>query len=56
MCFSCRPILRTEEEHEAVYKIMKVIPDINEQLSEEEIKEISKVVLREYWVKESTGR
>ncbi|XP_058031080.1 cyclic nucleotide-binding domain-containing protein 1 [Ahaetulla prasina] len=48
------PILRTEKEHETVYKIMKVIPDINEQLSEEEIKEISKAVLREYWVKEST--
>ncbi|XP_063156042.1 cyclic nucleotide-binding domain-containing protein 1 [Candoia aspera] len=48
------PILRTEEEHETVYKIMKIIPDIREQLSDEQIKEISKTVLREYWVKEST--
>ncbi|XP_032078173.1 cyclic nucleotide-binding domain-containing protein 1 [Thamnophis elegans] len=48
------PILRTEEEHETVYKVLNVIPDINEQLSEEEIKEVSKVVVREYWVKEST--
>ncbi|XP_025030672.1 cyclic nucleotide-binding domain-containing protein 1, partial [Python bivittatus] len=48
------PILRTKEEHEAVYTIMTVIPDISKQLSDEQMKEISKIVLREYWVKGST--
>ncbi|XP_070604112.1 cyclic nucleotide-binding domain-containing protein 1 [Erythrolamprus reginae] len=48
------PILRTEEEHETVCKVLQDIPDINEQLTEEQIKGISKVAIREYWVKEST--
>ncbi|XP_078249214.1 cyclic nucleotide-binding domain-containing protein 1 [Pogona vitticeps] len=48
------PILRTEDEHEAVYKTMKIIPDISAQLSEAEMRELSKTVIREYWVKGST--
>ncbi|KAJ7338974.1 hypothetical protein JRQ81_012876, partial [Phrynocephalus forsythii] len=47
------PILRTADEHETVYKIMKTIPDINEQLSDAEMKELSTTVIREYWVKGS---
>ncbi|KAF7246408.1 Cyclic nucleotide-binding domain-containing protein 1, partial [Varanus komodoensis] len=48
------PILRSYEEHEAVYRTMKLIPDISEQLSDAEMRQLSTTVIREYWVKGST--
>lgn len=52
----CSPILRSPEEHETVYKTLKIIPDINDQLSDEELRELVTCVVREYWVKGSTGK
>ncbi|KAL8181948.1 UNVERIFIED_CONTAM: hypothetical protein K2H54_036339 [Gekko kuhli] len=49
------PILRSPEEHETVYKTLKLIPDINDQLSDEELRELMACIVREYWVKGSTG-
>ncbi|XP_060100313.1 cyclic nucleotide-binding domain-containing protein 1-like [Heteronotia binoei] len=48
------PVLRSPEEHETVYKTLKLIPDINEQLSDEEMRELMACIVREYWVKGST--
>ncbi|XP_067409613.1 cyclic nucleotide-binding domain-containing protein 1 [Emydura macquarii macquarii] len=48
------PILRSAKEHKAVYKAMKLIPDIRAQLSDEELKELSMCAIKEYWVKGST--
>ncbi|XP_062987383.1 cyclic nucleotide-binding domain-containing protein 1 [Elgaria multicarinata webbii] len=48
------PILRTDEEHEWVYETMKAIPDISEQLSDAEMRQLRTTVIREYWVKGST--
>lgn len=54
--FFCSPILRTDEEHENVFKTMKHIPDIAAQLSDVELRELSTCVIREFWVKGSAGR
>ncbi|XP_034981509.2 cyclic nucleotide-binding domain-containing protein 1 [Zootoca vivipara] len=48
------PIRRSPEEHEIVYKTMKVITGISDQLSDAELKQLSKTVIREYWLKGST--
>ncbi|XP_061467536.1 cyclic nucleotide-binding domain-containing protein 1 [Rhineura floridana] len=48
------PILRSPEEHETVFKTMKVIPDISEQLSDAEMRHLCTTVIREFWVKGST--
>ncbi|XP_042320388.1 cyclic nucleotide-binding domain-containing protein 1 [Sceloporus undulatus] len=47
------PNLRTQEEHETVYKTMKMISGISDQLSDEELRELSTIVITEYWVKGS---
>ncbi|XP_062424543.1 cyclic nucleotide-binding domain-containing protein 1 [Rhea pennata] len=49
-----RPILRTAREHKIVYRMMKLIPDINVQLSDAELKELSTSTVKEYWEKGST--
>ncbi|XP_067146113.1 cyclic nucleotide-binding domain-containing protein 1 [Apteryx mantelli] len=49
-----RPILRTAREHKIVYRMMKLIPDINVQLSDAELKELSTSTIKEYWEKGST--
>ncbi|XP_053169386.1 cyclic nucleotide-binding domain-containing protein 1 isoform X2 [Hemicordylus capensis] len=43
------PILRTAEEHETIYKTMKLIPDVCSQLSDAELKELSTTVIGEHW-------
>ncbi|XP_054841869.1 cyclic nucleotide-binding domain-containing protein 1 [Eublepharis macularius] len=48
------PILRSPEENEIVYQTLKLIPDINDQLSDEELRELMACIVREYWVKGST--
>ncbi|XP_077208092.1 cyclic nucleotide-binding domain-containing protein 1 isoform X2 [Paroedura picta] len=48
------PVLRSPEEHETVYRTLKLIPDINSQLSDEELRELMTCIVREYWVKGST--
>nr|XP_056710872.1 cyclic nucleotide-binding domain-containing protein 1 [Euleptes europaea] len=48
------PVLWSPEEHETVYKTLKLIPDLNDQLSDEELRELMQCIVREYWVKGST--
>ncbi|XP_025910344.1 cyclic nucleotide-binding domain-containing protein 1 [Nothoprocta perdicaria] len=48
------PILRTAREHKIVYRMMKLIPDINVQLSDAELKELSMSTIKEHWEKGST--
>ncbi|XP_053251695.1 cyclic nucleotide-binding domain-containing protein 1 isoform X1 [Podarcis raffonei] len=48
------PIRRSSEEHEIVHKTMKIITGISDQLSDAELKQLSKTVTREYWMKGST--
>ncbi|XP_025035224.2 cyclic nucleotide-binding domain-containing protein 1 isoform X2 [Pelodiscus sinensis] len=48
------PILRSAKEHNTVYEMMKLIPDIRVQLSDEELKELSICTIMEHWVKGST--
>ncbi|XP_034615474.1 cyclic nucleotide-binding domain-containing protein 1 [Trachemys scripta elegans] len=48
------PILRSVKEHNTVYEMMKLIPDIRAQLSNEELKELSMCTIKEYWAKGST--
>ncbi|XP_066480497.1 cyclic nucleotide-binding domain-containing protein 1 [Tiliqua scincoides] len=47
------PIQRTPEEHATVYKAMKIIPEIRDQLSNAELRELSTTVVKEQWEKES---
>ncbi|XP_074841541.1 cyclic nucleotide-binding domain-containing protein 1 [Carettochelys insculpta] len=49
-----RPILRSATEHNTVYEMMKLIPDIRVQLSDDELRELSMCTIKEYWVKGST--
>ncbi|KAH1177051.1 hypothetical protein KIL84_010753, partial [Mauremys mutica] len=51
---SAYPILRSVKEHNTVYEMMKLIPDIRAQLSDEELRELSMCTIKEYWAKGST--
>lgn len=48
-------IQRTAKEHKIVYKLMKVIPDINVCLSDAELKGLSMHTIKKYQEKGSTG-
>ncbi|XP_047638809.1 cyclic nucleotide-binding domain-containing protein 1 [Phacochoerus africanus] len=48
------PIHRTPSEHNAVWKMLKTIPDLTSQLSDEHLKILSKNVISETWIKGST--
>lgn len=51
----CEPIQRTAKKHKTVYKMIKLIPDINVQLSDAERKDLSMYTIKEYQEKGSTG-
>ncbi|XP_053414644.1 cyclic nucleotide-binding domain-containing protein 1 [Nycticebus coucang] len=48
------PIHRTPHEHKTVWKILKTVPDLACQLSDEHLKTLSKRVISETWVKGCT--
>ncbi|KAL2766933.1 cyclic nucleotide-binding domain-containing protein 1 [Daubentonia madagascariensis] len=48
------PVHRTAYEHKTVWKILKTVPDLTSQLSDEHLKTLSKNVISETWVKGST--
>lgn len=48
-------IQRTAKEHKIVYKLMKLIPDINVHLSDAELKGLSMHTIKKYQEKGSTG-
>uniref|UniRef100_A0A8C3WPF1 Cyclic nucleotide binding domain containing 1 n=1 Tax=Catagonus wagneri TaxID=51154 RepID=A0A8C3WPF1_9CETA len=48
------PIHRTPSEHNAVWKMLKTIPDLTSQLMDEHLKILSKNVISETWIKGST--
>ncbi|KAL6059744.1 hypothetical protein STEG23_009666, partial [Scotinomys teguina] len=48
------PIHRTVHEHNTVWRILKNIPELSSQLSEEHLKILSKHVFSETWIKGST--
>ncbi|XP_066122534.1 cyclic nucleotide-binding domain-containing protein 1 [Saccopteryx bilineata] len=48
------PIHRTKREHNTVWKMLKTIPDLTSQLTDELLKTLSKNVISETWVKGST--
>lgn len=54
--FRLRPMRRTPHEHNVVWKMLKTIPDLTAQLTDEDLKALSKSVTCETWVKGSTGR
>lgn len=53
--FFLRPIQRTLREHNTVWKMLKTVPDLTSQLTDEHLKILSKNVTSETWVKGSTG-
>ncbi|XP_012499000.1 PREDICTED: cyclic nucleotide-binding domain-containing protein 1 [Propithecus coquereli] len=48
------PVHRTAYEHKTVVKMLKTIPELTSQLSDEHLKTLSKNVISETWVKGST--
>ncbi|XP_036997278.2 cyclic nucleotide-binding domain-containing protein 1 [Artibeus jamaicensis] len=48
------PIHRTQREHNTVWKMLKTIPDLASQLTDDNLKTLSKNVISETWVKGST--
>ncbi|XP_036906132.1 cyclic nucleotide-binding domain-containing protein 1 [Sturnira hondurensis] len=48
------PIHRTQREHNIVWKMLKTIPDLASQLTDDNLKTLSKNVISETWVKGST--
>ncbi|GAB1287604.1 Cyclic nucleotide-binding domain-containing 1 [Apodemus speciosus] len=48
------PVHRTAYEHNIVWKILKTIPALTSQLSNEDLKMLSKKVMSETWIKGST--
>ncbi|XP_015393976.2 cyclic nucleotide-binding domain-containing protein 1 isoform X2 [Panthera tigris] len=48
------PIYRTLHEHRTVWKMLKTIPDLTSQLTDEHLKTLSRSVISETWVKGST--
>ncbi|XP_074175202.1 cyclic nucleotide-binding domain-containing protein 1 [Rhinolophus sinicus] len=48
------PIHRTLREHNTVWKMLKTVPDLTSQLTDEHLKILSKSVISETWVKGST--
>ncbi|XP_047698434.1 cyclic nucleotide-binding domain-containing protein 1 isoform X1 [Prionailurus viverrinus] len=48
------PIYRTLREHRTVWKMLKTIPDLTSQLTDEDLKTLSRSVISETWVKGST--
>ncbi|XP_037658524.1 cyclic nucleotide-binding domain-containing protein 1 [Choloepus didactylus] len=48
------PVHRTMHEHNIVWKMLKTVPDLTSQLSDEHLKALSKSVISETWVKGST--
>ncbi|XP_028635827.1 cyclic nucleotide-binding domain-containing protein 1 [Grammomys surdaster] len=48
------PVYRTAQEHNIVWKILKTIPGLTSQLSNEHLKFLSKKVISESWIKGST--
>ncbi|XP_077627466.1 cyclic nucleotide-binding domain-containing protein 1 isoform X3 [Crocuta crocuta] len=48
------PTYRTLREHRTVWKMLKTIPDLTSQLTDEHLKTLSKSVISETWVKGST--
>ncbi|XP_039697913.1 cyclic nucleotide-binding domain-containing protein 1 [Pteropus medius] len=48
------PMRRTLHEHKMVWKMLKTIPDLTSQLTDEDLKALSKSVTSETWVKGST--
>uniref|UniRef100_A0A673UZY1 Cyclic nucleotide binding domain containing 1 n=1 Tax=Suricata suricatta TaxID=37032 RepID=A0A673UZY1_SURSU len=48
------PIYRTLHEHRTVWKLLKTIPDLTSQLTDEYLKILSKSVISQTWVKGST--
>ncbi|XP_078297578.1 cyclic nucleotide-binding domain-containing protein 1 isoform X2 [Panthera onca] len=48
------PIYRTLREHRTVWKMLKTIPDLTSQLTDEHLKTLSRSVISETWVKGST--
>ncbi|XP_045416429.1 cyclic nucleotide-binding domain-containing protein 1 [Lemur catta] len=48
------PVHRTAYEHKTVLKMLKTIPDLTSQLSDEHLKTLSKNLISETWMKGST--
>ncbi|KAK1172094.1 cyclic nucleotide-binding domain-containing protein 1 isoform X1 [Acipenser oxyrinchus oxyrinchus] len=48
------PAERTQTEQQDVYKVLKVFPDIAAQISNREMKQVSKIVILESWEKRHT--
>ncbi|XP_021015364.1 cyclic nucleotide-binding domain-containing protein 1 [Mus caroli] len=48
------PVYRTTQEHNMVWKILQSIPGLTSQLSNEDLKILSKKVISETWIKSST--
>ncbi|KAM9626816.1 cyclic nucleotide-binding domain-containing protein 1 [Trichechus inunguis] len=48
------PVHRTTYEHHTVWKMLKLVPDLTSQLTDDHLKTLSKSVISETWVKGST--
>ncbi|XP_014651321.1 PREDICTED: cyclic nucleotide-binding domain-containing protein 1 [Ceratotherium simum simum] len=48
------PVYRTQSEHNTMWKMLKTIPDLTSQLTDEHLRTLSKSVISETWVKGST--
>ncbi|XP_027993629.2 cyclic nucleotide-binding domain-containing protein 1 isoform X2 [Eptesicus fuscus] len=48
------PIHRTLHEHKTVWKMLKTVPDLTYQLTDDHLKTLSKNVISETWIKGST--
>ncbi|XP_004680073.1 PREDICTED: cyclic nucleotide-binding domain-containing protein 1 [Condylura cristata] len=48
------PIHRTRQEHNTVWRMLKTIPDLTSQLTDEHLKTVSMNVISETWLKGST--
>ncbi|KAG8520412.1 Cyclic nucleotide-binding domain-containing protein 1, partial [Galemys pyrenaicus] len=48
------PIHRTRQEHNTVWRMLKTIPDLTSQLTDEHLKTLSMNVISETWLKGST--
>ncbi|XP_016054437.1 PREDICTED: cyclic nucleotide-binding domain-containing protein 1 [Miniopterus natalensis] len=48
------PIHRTLREHNTVWKMLKTVPDLTSQLTDDNLRALSKNVISETWIKDST--
>lgn len=53
--FFLRPVHRTAQEHNIVWKMLRTIPELNSNLSKEHLKIVSRNLVSQTWIKGSTG-